>query len=344
MKKIILILIITLGLASCEKEERVIDNSKISLDLYLADSITNDVSIYDYPAMEVVKSDLLKSNGVEINSPITTIREFQRKVYFFVPNEDKVIVFDAIADTLITINEFPFGSGPIDISFANPADGIVIFRSAPYIIIYDLVFNKIARTLADKSIIKSASTFQSYSYLCESQTKNVAVFDNRSYTTESKVELTGNPVLSTVTSESELLVVTLGTTTQEPNGEPITTPTQIHFLNLENKSLRISRDLGDNVIPANEVIPNDIISTSFGYSYITSKKGLLRLDTRNNGAFIDVSKRIFEKIEYSAQLKSLLLLEKTGTEVNLAQGSAVNGVVVGSIGLPSNTNTFHMSY
>ena len=43
MKKIILILIITLGLASCEKEERVIDNSKISLDLYLADSITNDV-------------------------------------------------------------------------------------------------------------------------------------------------------------------------------------------------------------------------------------------------------------------------------------------------------------
>ena len=83
MKKIILILIITLGLASCEKEERVIDNSKISLDLYLADSITNDVSIYDYPAMEVVKSDLLKSTPALLYVNLSTIINFTSFFHHF---------------------------------------------------------------------------------------------------------------------------------------------------------------------------------------------------------------------------------------------------------------------
>lgn len=344
MKKIIALIIFSLAIISCTKEERVIDNSKVSLDLYLADSVSNDVSIYDYPAMTLVKSELLKSNGITINSPITTIREFQRKIYLFAPNEDKMIVFDAISDTLISVIEFENGSGPSDISFANPADGFISFKSAPYIVNYDLVFNKIAKTIDGSSSVSSVSNYKSFSYLCEAQTNRVNILDNRTYEYDGSVDLTGSPVLGSITSESELIVITLGITTQKPDEEPVTTPTQIQFINPDNKTLRFTRDLGDFDIKASEVIPNDIISTSLGFTYVSTNKGLLRIDTRNNGRFIVVSNRLFDKIEYSAQLKSLLLLEKTGTVVNLAQGSAINGVVVGSKELPSFTNTFHLSF
>lgn len=344
MKKIIVLIILSLVIISCTKEERVIDNSKISLDLYLADSVSNDVSIYDYPAMTLIKSELLKSNGITINSPVTTIREYQRKIYLFVPNEDKMIVFDAISDTLITIVEFDNGSGPSDISFANPADGFISFKSAPYIVNYDLVFNKIAKTIPSSSSVSSISNYKSFSYLCESQTNKVHILDNRTYEYDGSVDLSGSPVLGSITSESELIVISLGITTQKPDEEPVTTPTQIHFINPDNKTLRFTRDLGDFEIEASDVMPNDIISTALGFTYVSTNKGLLRIDTRNNGRFTVVSKRLFDKIEYSTQLKSLLLLEKTGTTVNLAQGSSINGVVVGSTELPAFTNTFHLSY
>lgn len=344
MKNVIILLIVSLALMSCEKDERVIDNSKTSLDLYLADSITNDVSIYDYPDLKLLKADIIKNSGIEISSPVATIREFQRKIYLFVPNEDKVIVFDAITDTLITVNEFPFGSGPYDISFANPADGFVIFKSAPYVVNYDLVFNKIAKTIDGQSLVSSVSNYKSFSYLSESQTRQISVLDNRSYRNDGYIKLTGKPVLSTVTSDNELLVITLGVTTKKPDEEPVTTPTEIHFINPDDKTLRFTREFGDVVINSTEVVPNDIISSPLGFAYVTTNKGLIRIDTRNNGSLIDVSKRIFDKIEYSAQLKSLLLLEKTGSSVNLAQGSVINGVVVGSDELPSNTNTFHISF
>lgn len=81
MKKIVLILILLLGLISCGKEERLIDNSVVSLSLYLADSIANDFSIYHYPSLELSKANLLAEAGITLNSPISNIREFQKRIY-----------------------------------------------------------------------------------------------------------------------------------------------------------------------------------------------------------------------------------------------------------------------
>lgn len=344
MKKIILNMAILLLLFGCAKEERVIDNSHSSLDLYLSDSVANDVSIYDYPSMAVKKANLLSNAGINLSSPIQNIREFQRKVYLFAPKDDKMIVFDAKSDTLIAVVDFPTATGPYDISFANPADGFIMFQSAPYIANYDLVFDKIAKYINGTSTVSSISDYKSYSYLCETQNMNISILDNRTYTNDGNIKLSGLPVLSTVTSENELLVITMGYTSSKPNEDPITTPVQVHFINPDSKTLRHTRDMGDNVINSYEIVPTDIVSTSLGYSFVTSNKGLIRLDTRNNGNLIDVSKRIFSRIEYNAQIKSLLLLELTGTAVNLVQGSATTGVLVGSISLPIYTNCFHLSY
>jgi hypothetical protein len=50
-----------------------------------------------------------------------------------------MFVFDAVSDTLLAESEFPLGSGPFDIGFANVADGFILFKFAPYITNYDLV-------------------------------------------------------------------------------------------------------------------------------------------------------------------------------------------------------------
>ena len=81
IKSYFLILLFALLALSCNKEERLIDNSVKANDLYLANSETNDVSIYKYPAMEIIAADLLESNDIENNSEISNIREFQKKVY-----------------------------------------------------------------------------------------------------------------------------------------------------------------------------------------------------------------------------------------------------------------------
>lgn len=343
MKKIILLILLALLVISCGKEERVIDNSVVSLALYLADSVTNDVSIYHYPTMEISKANLLASAGITINSPISNIREFQKRIYIFVPGEDKMYVFDAISDTLLAESEFPFGSGPFDISFANVADGFVMYKYAPYITNYDLVFNKSARTIDGKSLVTSIVDYGSYSFMTESQTQTVSILDNRSYRRDGEIKLTGIPILSAVTNEKEIFVVSQGYTTQKGEEAPVTIPSQAHFINPNSRTVRFTRDIGDNVINANEVIPTDLATTPLGYAYVTTNKGLLRLDTRNNGGLLDVSKRIFTRIEYNAQRNGLYMLEQLGASVKLAEASAVNGRVVGDVDLPSNTNCFHLS-
>ncbi|PKL79397.1 MAG: hypothetical protein CVV25_08105 [Ignavibacteriae bacterium HGW-Ignavibacteriae-4] len=343
MKKIILLVSLTLFFISCGKEERVIDNSVVSLDLYLADSVTNDVTIYNYPSMEISKANLLANAGITISSPISNIREFQKRIYILIPGEDKMIVLDAVSDTLLAVSDFPFGSGPFDISFANVADGFVMFKYAPYITNYDLVFSKSARTLDGKSLVTSIVDFGSYSFMTESQTQRVRVLDNRTYRSDGEIQLTGIPILSAITSESELFVVSQGYTTQVGEEAPVTIPTQIHFINPIDRTVRYTREMGDNLINANEVIPTDLATTPIGYAFVTTNKGMLRMDTRNNGNFFDVSKRIFTRIEYNSQRNGLYMLEFTASGTKLAEASAVNGRVVGDIEIPISTNCFHLS-
>lgn len=343
MKKIILLISLTLFIISCGKEERLIDNSVVSLNLYLADSVTNDISLYHYPSMEISKANLLANVGISISSPVSNIREFQKRIYILVPGEDKMIVLDAIADTLLAVSEFPVGSGPFDISFANVVDGFIMFKNAPNITNYDLVFNKSARTLEGIGTINSMTDFGSFSFMTKSETQSVSILDNRSYKIDGEIQLTGIPILSAITKENEVLVISQAYTTQTGEEAPVTIPTQAHFINPNDRTLRYTREMGDNVIKAKEVMPTDLATTPLGYAYVTTNKGLLRLDTRNNGSLIDISKRIFSRIEYNAQRNGLYLLEHTGSVTNLAEASAVNGRVVGDVELPSSTNCFHLS-
>ncbi len=343
MKKLILLISLAFLISSCGKEERVIDNSIISLDLYLSDSVSNDVSIYHYPSMEVSKANLLANAGITINSPISNIREFQKRIYVLVPGDDKMFVLDAVSDTLLAESEFPFGSGPFDISFANVADGFVMFKYAPYIVNYDLVFNKSARTLDGKSLVTSITNYGSYVFMTESQSQSVSVLDVRSYRNDGNIKLTGIPLLSSITSENEVLVVTQGFSTKNGDETPVTIPTQVHFINPNDRTVRYTREIGDNQIDATEVIPTDLATTPIGYAFVTSNKGLLRLDTRNNGNLFDVSKRIFSRIEFNSQRNGLYMLEHTASGAKLAEASAVNGRVVGDIEIPISTNCFHLS-
>ncbi|MFA7325849.1 MAG: hypothetical protein WC121_04235 [Candidatus Kapaibacterium sp.] len=343
MKKILLLITLTLFIISCGKEERVIDNSVVSLGLYLADSVTNDISVYHYPTMEISKANLLANAGISISSPISNIREFQKRIYILVPGEDKMIVLDAVSDTLLAVNEFPLGSEPFDISFANVADGFVMFRNLQSITNYDLVFNKSARTLEGKSLITSIVDYGSFSFMTEPQTQSVSVLDNRSYKIDGEIKVTGIPILSAITSESEVFVVSQGYTTQVGEEAPVTIPTQVHFINPNDRTVRYTRDMGDNFINANEVIPTDLATTPIGYAFATTNKGLLRLDTRNNGNLFDVSKRIFSRIEYNAQRNGLYMLEHLVSGAKIAEASAVSGRVVGDIEIPRSTNCFHLS-
>jgi len=342
MKKIILLISISLLIVSCGKEERLIDNSVVSFSLYLADSVTNDISLYKYPSLELTKANLLANAGITINSPVSNIREFQKRIYILVPGEDKMFVFDAVSDTLLAESEFPLGSGPFDIGFANVADGFILFKFAPYITNYDLVFNKSARTLDGNSIVTSITDYGSYSFMTQSQSRSVRVLDNRTYRDDGEIQVTGIPVLSTITTDSELLVITQGYSSLIEDTEVII-PSQAHFINPNDRTIRFTRELGDNVINSNEVVPTDLATSPLGYSYVTTNKGLLRLDTRNNGSLIDVSNRVFTRIEYNAQRNGLYLLEHSGNSTKLAEASATNGRVVGDIELPSSTNCFHLS-
>jgi hypothetical protein len=339
MSRIIVGLAILLTLFGCKQEDRVIDNSRSNVNLYLSDSTKKDVSIYEYPSLKIKKADILASAGIILNSPITTIREYQQKLFLFAPKDDKMIVLDAKNDTVIKVIDFPAKSEPFDIYFSNPVDGFVIFKSIASIANYDLVYNKIAKYMDTKSPVSSIAEYNSYSYVCEIDSMNVSTFDNRIYASDGDVKLTGYPVLASTTSENEIMVITMGYSDDKG-----TVPAQVHFINTDNKSLRYTREFGDNIIKATEIVPTDIVSTLLGYTFVTSNKGLIRLDARNNGNLIDVSKRIFTMMEYNLELKSLILLEPNGTSANLVQASAITGAVVDVMPLPFNANCFHISY
>lgn len=335
MKTKCLILLIAILSFSCNKEERLIDNSVNANDIYLANSETNDVSIYEFPAMTLLVPDLFESNDIEINSNISNIREFQGKVYILVPDESKMIVFDSEADTLIKVNEFPNSSGPNDISFSNIADGFVTFENAPYVANYDLVYNEIVRYIDGSSIINSINSAGSYVYLTEPQSSSISVLDIRNYRESNQIDLSSPPNIASITSRNELLVVS-----NRISNENNQIPSRIHYINTGANTVRESYDFGDNRINANDLESYDILSTSLSYTFVSTNLGLIRIDNRVDDRFVTITDRQFEQMEYGPNFESILLLERNGSNSNIVVSNSKSGAIVDEVNLPMNTNRF----
>lgn len=335
MKTKILISLLALIFISCNKEERLIDNSVNANDIYIANSETNEVSIYEFPAMTLLVDKLLESNGVDISSNISNIREFQGKVYILVPDESKMFVFDSEADTLIKTNEFPNSSGPNDISFSNIADGFVTFKNAPYVANYDLVYNEIVRYIDGGSVINSINSAGSFVYLTEPQSSSVSVIDIRNYRESNQIDLPIPPTVSSITSGNELLVVS-----NRISNENNQIPAQIHYINTGSNTLRESFEFGDARINANNLESYDILSTSLSYTFVATNLGYIRIDNRVDNRFAIITERQFEQIEYGPNFESILLLERNEDNSNLVISNSKSGAIVDEVSLPANTNRF----
>lgn len=335
IKSAFLLLTLAVLSLSCNKEERLIDNSVNANDLYLANSESNDVSIYEYPAMKLLKADLLESNGIDNNSSISNIREFQNKVYIVIPNENKMVVLDSEADTLIAVNQFPDSSGPVDISFTNIADGFVTFRNAPNVANYDLVYNEIVRYIDGSSTISSINSIGSFIYLTEPQSNSISVVDIRNYQESAEIKLPTPPKTASITSKNELIVVT-----DKHSNDDDQIPAKIHYINPGSNTIRASFDFGDTRINANDVTTNDIMSTSLSFTFAATNLGLIRIDNRVDDRFVSITDRQFGQIEYGPNFDSLLLLEQIGNSSNLVISNSRSGALVDEIVLPANTNRF----
>jgi len=303
--------------------------------LYVANSETNDVSIYEYPAMKLLTADLLESNGIENNSQISNIREFQNKVYILVPDENKMVVLDSEADTLIAVNQFPDASGPMDINFTNIADGFVSFRNAPYIANYDLVYNEIVRYIDGSSTISSINSVGSFVYLTEPQSSSISVVDIRNYRESAQINLPTPPAMASITSKNELIVVT-----DKQSNEDGQIPAKIHYINPGSNTIRASFDFGDTRINANDITTNDILSTTLSFTFVATNLGLIRIDNRVDDRFVNITDRQFNQIEYGPNFDSILLLEQVGNSSNLVISNSRSGALVDEIVLPANTNRF----
>ncbi len=335
IKSIFFIILLALFALSCNKEERLIDNSVNANDLYFANSETNDVSIYEYPAMKLLRADLLESNGVDNNSPISNIREFQNKVYIIIPDEDMMVVFDSEADTLIAVNQFPKAYGPVDISFTNIADGFVSFQNAPNVANYDLVYNEIVRYIDGSSAISSINSIGSFIYLTEPQSSSISVVDIRNYQESAEITLQTPPKIASITSKNELIVVT-----DKQSNEDGQIPAKIHYINPGSNTIRASFDFGDTRINANDIENYDILSTSLSFTFVATNLGLIRIDNRVDDRFVNITDRQFSQIEYGPNFDSIFLLEQIGNSSNLVVSNSRSGALVDEVVLPANTNRF----
>lgn len=330
-------------LISCSNEDRVVDNSIISFDLYLADSISNDFSLYDYPSMELKKEGVLSSHDISLNTPIRNIREYLNKLYIMVPGDDKMIVYDRLADSIVKVNNLNTGSGPSDITFANASDAFISFNNAPYTFVYDLVFNEVTRGVDGKGFARSISTFGRNVYIANFGSSTVGVLDTRDFIKVKDIEVSPLPILTGVTESNEILVISLGGNKNPENGE--LGETTASFINPESNTLRNSVVLGNFVKSPTEMIPIDIALTPLDFAFMITNLGLIRLDTRNNASLYDIDDvSTYKQVEYSAQDDTILVLNNKNSGPTLVQFSELEANILNEYSLPQNVNHFHLSY
>lgn len=330
MKKLLLILVASLAIISCSKEEKFIDNyteeNKVLIAVNSASS--SYVEAVNLADGSIMYNDIfMQVNSVAAPDSISTMKIFRDKIFILFPKIFKIIILNK--DDFKIAGEVDFSAEsliPSDICFANATDAYIAHGNSNKVSLLDLTNFQVARqiTVGKNPVAIAASGNQIYT--ANFGANSVSVIDSRTNKQEALLSVAPYPSFVGVRSNGkEVIVVSIGT--GKGDGASTKSPAIATFIDVATRAKLQETPIGTVTIPALDAIPQSLSVTEKDYAFIPTATNFMRISMKSRTGVTNVGKLKYSKVSYNSY-KDLLLaivLDENGNSKKVAVCSNSTG-------------------
>jgi YVTN family beta-propeller protein len=330
--KSIFLMFMTIALISlsCTSKEKIINPVDTAKKIIVAtdDNISPKLKVFEVPSMNVIHDDLITGTfGTQISTPVGNIKEFGGNMYIFIPKDFKILIVRKVDLTLITTIDFSADkSEPIDIVFPNATDGYIIHNNSVYISLLDVTNFVVARNITVGNPPHSIDVSENQVLVTNQPDNTISVVDSRDRVEVARIITEPNPSFIKVTPDGKSAIcvsVGLG----KLNDGASKTPAYFQYVDIANRKITNTYELGFAQILATEQVPQGLVVTHRDWGFIPTNSNFLRVDIRTKDRINLVTRRNFFFISQDTKNEKLLLLRVNGAGTDIMFADDVTGEI-----------------
>ena len=338
MKKLLLLLIISLSVLSCGTEEKVINPVDESYKVMVSSKEDFSVKIISIPDYQVINQNILQ--GIlpfSLTGPITKIKHFGEYLYLSAQTDYKVIILEKNTLKLKAILDFSDQQAEVgEIAFPNSTDAYIVHPNKNYVSIIDITVFSIERqvTVGDGPVSIDVSGNQII--VANQKSNNISIIDSRSRKQEAILPVSAAPSFVKVSNDGKFAVaVSLGFG-KIVDGDK--SAAVITFYNIESRSEINYLDLGFGQIDPKEMLPVGFCITTSDWGFIPTRENLFRIDVKNKTDLKFVVRREFSSIIHDNVSSKLLLTTESDSKSEIIIANDKTGSISEVVSIPFKIN------
>lgn len=339
MKKILTIVFL-ISIISCTQEVPLVNEFQSNIGiLSSSNDLPSRISLLERSTGDILIEDIISSNNDSgLSSVVKSIVGFDQEIYLVLPDEQKILCISRLNFNIIT--EYDFSSQnltPIDICFPNASNGYVIFENSTELVLIDRINKGISNVRIELNFIPSDINYAGNRIYVISEIANKILFiGTNTKQVGGELDTWFSPIKVDVDpSGDEIFVMCSGYNSISDTKEIA----KGMFISTSNEVLIDEIDLADDFSRDNDIIPYDFTYTNeeLDFIFLTTDKGLLRIDTRNKSNIRFVSNVSHSQIFFNDLSSELIMLQVSENRKDLILSNAETGIVNYSFFLPTNT-------
>ena len=332
MIKKILFAVLAVMLIACA-DEKLIDESNSNQKLLVAsfDGANSHVMNSDLKSEMVESNDLYnQANGSFIaHSPVTRLQSYLNYIFAFVPDENKIVVFNK--NTLKSVSQIDFsneGLRPMKLAFANATDAYLICENYNKLILLDIYYFKKAREIDLPTFANDILTLGNKIYITLPLENQIAIVDSRSHAITSTIAIDNRPYIFALTSSANNLIVLsagAGKIPQDPM-ESLSAPS-VTNIDLASSSVAGTDPL---VVPAYDIVNKylkEFVITNNDWGFFSLDSMLVKIDARDITFSISLYNAILSNFSQNYLANEMFVLEKTDFGTFIEKLNPISGAI-----------------
>lgn len=322
--KLLALFIVFIMLASCSSEEKVINPVKDGRLL----TVSTDAGGYSLKGVEVPTGIVIEEDyfrkyfASEATNKITAIADNGFDIFFFMPDEMKILVLDKKEMMMKAVIDFSsYGLKPYTATFPNATDAYVLSQESNDVTIIDLTVYEIAHNIKCGIKPVAIASYENQIHIADFSANLVHVIDTRTRQIAATIPVHPGPSFIRFTDDGNLsIVISSGVSGIEPNMTK--SEARATFINKQTRTVEAVTDIGFGQIAPVDQYPRGFEITQKDWGFVPTQSGLFRLDLRNPEK-IALMKRIpFTGIAYNRDESELILfISDEPSEIFLADDS-----------------------
>lgn len=340
MRKTLLLIPFLLLMISCTSKENIIDGfADPWRAMLIIESPQPAIGILSLPDNQLINQDVyFSANGKQLSSAPTKAADFRNHIYLLFAEEYKIEILDKSTFIVTSVIDFSAGNlKPTDICFPNSTDAYVAHGNDSVVSLLDITVFQIARSIRVGKFPVSISVAGNQIYTANFGDNTVSIIDSRTHTEVGKIGVAPCPIFVLPNNNGdEMLVLSAGRGKIPSESEK--TPAVINFINIANRSVISSLEIGVGAQKAIDQIPYGLAVSQKDWAFIPTNTSLFRVDLRSKQRVSIASSKKYTALSYNFRRLEVLLLGRDGSASWFETADQATGKTVHRYNLPSDVS------